>query len=199
MEGIDRIKRHILAEAEAEVEALRTETQALVDQELSNAGKESGKILDQARERAQHDAELIVKRAESVADSLVRKQALERKQARADRIIQRAIELLQEKEAPERVRLYVAWIRALGLEEGVVTLSAADRAEIGQDLLEALPGGRFTLDGQAGDFAGGVMVTHGRIRDNLTYDVIVRDFRPELTRVALDFFGPDGEGESLDG
>lgn len=194
MEGIDRIKQHILAEAEAEIEALDAETRALVDQEISKAETECGIILDQARKRAQHDAEQIIKRAESVADSLVRKQALESRQALADRIIYQALELLRKKSAPERVALYAAWIRALGTAEGVITLSAADRAEIGEDLLKALPHGRFTLDPQAGDFSGGVLVTHGRIRDNLTYDVIMRDHRPELAREALAFPGLGGEG-----
>jgi len=50
-----------------------------------------------------------------------------------------------------------------------------------------------------GDFAGGIMVTHGRIRDNLTYDVVVRDYRAELARAALDLLGMGGEGEGRDG
>ncbi|NLA95541.1 MAG: hypothetical protein GX838_01675 [Clostridiaceae bacterium] len=199
MEGIDRIKRHILAEAESEVEALVAETQILIDQEISNAEKECGKILDEARERAQHDAELIVKKGESVADALRRKQALERKQALADQVIRRALQLLQGKAAPERVRLYAGWIRSLNLEEGVITLSAADRTELGEDLLEALPQGRFTIATQDGDFAGGVMVSHSRICDNLTYDVVVRDHRAELARSALDFLGSGREGAGRDG
>ena len=198
MEGIDRIRRHILAEAESEVEALAAETKVLVDQEISNAEKECGKIIEEARERAQQEAELIVKRGEGVAEALLRKQELERKQELADRVIQRALELLREKPAPERVGLYAGLIRAGGLKEGVITLSAADRAEIGQALLKALPEGRFTLDEEDGAFSGGVVVTQGRIRDNLTYDTVVRDFRPELARAALEFPGMDG-GDGADG
>ncbi|NLB27874.1 MAG: hypothetical protein GX819_02870 [Clostridiaceae bacterium] len=199
MEGIDRIRRHILAEAESEVEALAAETKVLVDQEISNAEKECGKIIEEARERAQQEAELIVKRGEGVAEALLRKQELERKQALADQIILRALRLLQEKAAPERVRLYAGWIRSLDLEEGVITLSAADRIELGEDLLEALPRGRFSIDGQDGDFTGGSAVTHGRVRDNLTYDVVVRDYRAELARAALDLLGMGGAGEGRDG
>jgi hypothetical protein len=33
------------------------------------------------------------------------------------------------------------------------------------------------------------MVAHGRVQDNLTYDLAVRDHRPELARLAFDKLG----------
>jgi vacuolar-type H+-ATPase subunit E/Vma4 len=198
VEGIDRIKSHILDQAEAEAEAIAAETEVFVDREHANAQRSCEKILAEAEEQADQEAELLIKRGQSLADALRRRQELERKQELADRVIQRALELLREKPAPERVGLYAGLIRAGGLKEGVITLSAADRAEIGQALLKALPEGRFTLDEEDGAFSGGVVVTQGRIRDNLTYDTVVRDFRPELARAALEFPGMDG-GDGADG
>lgn len=65
-------------------------------------------------------------------------------------------------------------------------MSETDRIELGDKLLAQLAPAAFSIDPEAGDFLGGVLVTHDRIRDNLTYDLTVRDHRPELARIALE-------------
>jgi len=194
VEGIDRIKRHILAEAEAEATALLEETERFSEKELANAHEERETILKEAAERAQEEAGLLIKRGEGVADALNRKRRLERRQALADEVIQRALDLLCAKPAAERVALYASWVKALGLEEGEITLAASERDELAGPLLGALPGGRFTISADGGAFSGGLIVTCGRVRDNLTYDMLVRDHRPWLAKVALEHLDTSGDG-----
>lgn len=199
VEGIDRIKRHILAEAEAEVAAILAETETAIDQELARAGQECEHILSQAGREAEQEAELVIKRGQGIADALKRRQALEHRQALADRVIRTALELLAQRPASVKAELYASWIRGLGLDQGVITLAASEKDQLADQMLKALPEGRFSLSDQAGDFSGGLIVTHDRIRDNLTYDMVVRDYRPQLARAVLTQLGLDGEGEGQDG
>lgn len=62
MEGIDRIKDHILTEADAEVEAIVKETRDVIEREILAAEEERRKILIEAAERADLDAALLIKR-----------------------------------------------------------------------------------------------------------------------------------------
>ncbi len=187
MEGIERIKGHILAEADAAVEAIVEETRAFVAKETGDAEKQRDIILAEAVERAQQEADMLLKRGESVADAERRKRDLEQKQALADEIIGLALGLLGDESPAVRVKRYAAWIEQLGLPSGIITLSAADKATIGAELIQALPEGRFSIDEATGDFTGGIVITHERIRDNLTYDLTVRDHRSELARLALEY------------
>lgn len=199
MEGIERIKSHILADADDAVEVIVDEARAFVAKELGDSERQREEILAEAAERTEHDANLLLKRGQSVADAERRKRDLEYKQEFADQVIERAIELLREQTPQERVRRYASWIRELGLEEGVIALSATDQMELSGDLLKALPQGRFSIDERPGDFLGGVRITHGRICDNLTYDLVVRDNRQELTRVVFEYLEASATKEELGG
>lgn len=196
MEGIDRIKDHILAEADRAVEDLVRESRAFVSREISRAEEEAEAILAEAAARAEEEARLLLKRGESVADAERRKRDLEEKQALADEIIQQALDLLCREKAEDKVRRYTGWIERLDLSQAVISLAPGDLEELGPALLEALPPGRFSLDEKAGDFRGGLVISHDRIRDNLTYDLAIRDHRPQLARLAMAVLEnrPAGEG-----
>ena len=103
MEGIDRIKAHIVAEADQAVEALAKESRAFLAQEVDQAKEEARALLADAALRADEEAKLLLKRGESVADAERRKRDLEQKQALADEIIDQALALLCQEEAADRV------------------------------------------------------------------------------------------------
>ena len=42
------------------------------------------------------------------------------------------------------------------------------------------------------------MILHGRVVDNLTYDLVVRDHRPELTRYIFEMLSNDTAAEESD-
>lgn len=198
VEGIDRIKRHIMAEADRSVRDIEDDARRFCNRERANAERSCKQILIEARERAEHDANLLVKRGESVADAERRKRDLASKQAIASEVIDRAIESFASDPAEDRIRRYASWIKALGLKEGVITLSEHEKDEIGAGLLRALPGGEFSIDDQAGSFSGGVIVAHGRMKDNLTYDLMVRDHRADLSRIAFELLELDDIAEVSD-
>ncbi len=195
MEGIERIKNHILAEADRTVRAIEEESRQLVEKEMLECEGQCRKILAESKERADHDAELLVRRGESIADAERRKRDLAGKQEIVDDVIGRALSKLSIRPADERVARYAGWIRALKIDEGVITLSVDEKAELGDALLKALPDGQFSIAEEEGDFSGGLTVAHGRMQDNLTYDLVVRDHRPELARLAFDKLAQYGSSE----
>ena len=185
MEGIERIKDHIIRQAEDEVEVLVSETQRFVANEVGDAERQVRLILEEATLRADMDAKELVRRGEGLAEAERRKQGLVLKQQRVDQVIDRALDLLLNEPPEERMARYASWVNGLGLESGVITLSATDLSEIGEKLLELLPPDRFSINPVPGEFSGGIVVEHGRVRDNLSYDLIVRDHRAELARLVL--------------
>ncbi len=185
MEGIERIKDHIIRQADDEVEVLVSETQRFVAKEVGDAERQVRLILEEATLRADMDARELVRRGESLAEAERRKQGLVLKQQRVDQVIDRALDLLLNEPPEERAARYASWVNALGLESGVITLSATDLSEIGEKLLELLPPDRFSINPVPGEFSGGIVVEHGRVRDNLSYELIVRDHRAELARLVL--------------
>lgn len=185
MEGIERIKDHIIRQAEDEVEVLVSETQRFVANEVGDAERQVRLILEEATLRADMDAKELVRRGEGLAEAERRKQGLVLKQQRVDQVIDRALDLLLNEPPEERMARYASWVNGLGLESGVITLSATDLSEIGEKLLELLPPDRFSINPVPGEFSGGIVVEHGRVRDNLSYELIVRDHRAELARLVL--------------
>ncbi len=185
MEGIERIKDHIIRQADDEVEVLVSETQRFVAKEVGEAERQVRLILEEATLRADMDAKELVRRGEGLAEAERRKQGLVLKQQRVDQVIDRALDLLLNEPPEERMARYASWVNGLGLESGVITLSATDLSEIGEKLLELLPPDRFSINPVPGEFSGGIVVEHGRVRDNLSYELIVRDHRAELARLVL--------------
>ncbi|MCK9176170.1 MAG: hypothetical protein M0O95_00495 [Clostridiales bacterium] len=185
MEGIERIKDHIIRQADDEVEVLVSETQRFVAKEVGDAERQVRLILEEATLRADMDAKELVRRGEGLAEAERRKQGLVLKQQRVDQVIDRALDLLLNEPPEERMARYASWVNGLGLESGVITLSATDLSEIGEKLLELLPPDRFSINPVPGEFSGGIVVEHGRVRDNLSYELIVRDHRAELARLVL--------------
>ncbi|NLG29950.1 MAG: hypothetical protein GX551_02065 [Clostridiaceae bacterium] len=185
VEGIERIKDHIIRQADDEVEVLVSETQRFVAKEVGDAERQVRLILEEATLRADMDAKELVRRGEGLAEAERRKQGLVLKQQRVDQVIDRALDLLLNEPPEERMARYASWVNGLGLESGVITLSATDLSEIGEKLLELLPPDRFSINPVPGEFSGGIVVEHGRVRDNLSYELIVRDHRAELARLVL--------------
>ena len=185
MEGIERIKDHIIRQADDEVEVLVSETQRFVAKEVGDAERQVRLILEDATLRADMDAKELVRRGEGLAEAERRKQGLVLKQQRVDQVIDRALDLLLNEPPEERMARYASWVNGLGLESGAITLSATDLSEIGEKLLELLPPDRFSINPVPGEFSGGIVVEHGRVRDNLSYELIVRDHRAELARLVL--------------
>ena len=85
MQGIERIKQHILNNADAMVMAIQNDATAFEEQTIAASEEECRRIVHEAEESAQRDAELTIRRGESLADAEKRKTRLAHRQVIAGR------------------------------------------------------------------------------------------------------------------
>ncbi len=194
MQGIERIKQHIIANADATVKAIQEDAASLEKKTLAESEERCRKILQDAEDNSRRDAAMTVRRGESLADAEKRKNRLAHRQKIADDVIFRALKLLNEEPEELRVKRYASWVHALGVSKGVITLAEREQ-HLKAPLAAALGAGEFTFSKEDGSFSGGIMIHHGRITDNLTYDLVVRDHRPELTRLIFEILGDETSDE----
>ena len=182
MDGLDRLLQSIEDEADSRIADIRDEAKRYAEQIIADAEAHGRSILDSENVRAKLDAEQMIARAESLMRADQRKADLGRRQGYADRLIREALDTLRRKSRDERVTLYAGIIRSRGLAPGEIVLGAGDQ-DIGQALLARLPEG-FTLAAESGAFDGGFVVRRGSIEENMTYELAVRNNRPELAQLA---------------
>ncbi|HHU13448.1 MAG TPA: hypothetical protein GXZ64_09520 [Clostridiaceae bacterium] len=182
MDGLDRLLQSIEDEADSRIADIRDEAKRYAEQIIADAEAHGRSILDSENVRAKLDAEQMIARAESLMRADQRKADLGRRQGDVDRLIREALDTLRRKSRDERVTLYAGIIRSRGLAPGEIVLGAGDQ-DIGQALLARLPEG-FTLAAESGAFDGGFVVRRGSIEENMTYELAVRNNRPELAQLA---------------
>lgn len=183
MEGIERITNKILEDAKAEVSRIESETENFVREQQESSESMRKRVLEDSRKKAEEDAEALLGRAESLASSERRKRDLAVNQSDVRRSIDLAVELLTEASAEERVERYLSWIKSHNISAGEIILSERDQ-ELAEALLAELPQGKFTVADTAGKMRGGIIVEHGRMEENLTYDLIIHNYMPRLTQLA---------------
>ena len=182
MDGLDRLLQSIEDEADSRIADIRDEAKRYAEQIIADAEAHGRSILDSENVRAKLDAEQMIARAESLMRADQRKADLGRRQGDGDRPSREALDTLRRKSRDERVTLYAGIIRSRGLAPGEIVLGAGDQ-DIGQALLARLPEG-FTLAAESGAFDGGFVVRRGSIEENMTYELAVRNNRPELAQLA---------------
>lgn len=182
MDGIEAIIEHILADARekaAQIEAVAAEQVAQI---VSETEKACALIREEASRKAAQAAATVINRANSQAALESRRILLEARQELIDEVILSATRQLGELSEVEKKDLYVQMAQATGGSGGVLTVNAADQAMM-PAVLAALGQG-WELAPQPGSFSGGIVVSRGRIQENLTFDLLVRNLRPQLAALA---------------
>ncbi len=197
MEGIERITNKILEDAKAEVSRIESETEEFVREQQESSEKMRERVLADSRKNAEDDAKALIQRAESLASSERRKRDLSAKQNDVRRTIDLAVQQLLEDPAEVRVERYVSWIEAHKIKEGVITLSLADQ-DLADSLLDKLPAGKFTVADTPGKMRGGIIVSHGKMEENLTYDLVIHNYLPRLSQLAQEQLEAIQGGENTD-
>lgn len=184
MDGLQLIQDRILEQARdkaAEVSAKAQEQcQAIIDQ----AQTEHKRYLAEAADKTKAQTEAMLNRATSLASMEKRKNNLQRRQRLIDRVIDQALLKVCGSSAADKLELYTSLVDKTGAKNGIITLAPADQA-IGKDLINRL-NGDFSLADQPGSFSGGLILRRDRIEDNLTFDLIVRNQRPQLSAAAAE-------------
>ncbi|MDD2457137.1 MAG: V-type ATP synthase subunit E, partial [Eubacteriales bacterium] len=182
MDGIEAIVEHILADAREKAAQIEAGAAEQIDQIKTQADQACASIRQDADHKGQQAAAAVINRASSQAALEARRVLLEARQNLIDEVIADATHQLGELSDPEKKDLYVRMIQATGSSGGTVTANAADLALM-QDVVAVLGKG-WDLSTEPGTFSGGLSLSRGRIVENLTFDLLVRNLRPQLAALA---------------
>ncbi len=191
MDGINAIVNHILSEASengALHAAAAAEQVAVISQQADSSCAE---ITASTSAKAQAAADAIINRAVSQVELEKRRALLEARQALIDEAMTQALKQLAGLNAVEKASLYKKLLLSVNATDGRVTVNAADRTLM-SDLLPEVSS-QLELTAETGEFSGGLLLSRGRIVDNLTFDLLVRNQRPQLAALAAKILFPEAE------
>ena len=188
MNGIENIVQRIIADGQAEADAIladaKLEADAILNQWEEKAQKETADILSRGEQTAAERAQ----RLESVAELEGRKLILKAKQETIslafDEALKKLLALPQDKKV-ELLSALCAKAAVTGTEE--VLFSPADRDTVGQNVVdkanELLAGkGKLTLSTETRPIQGGFVLRDQGVEVNCGFDTLVRLARPDLER-----------------
>lgn len=184
MDGLQLIQDRILEQAQEKAAEIAAKAQEQSQSIISQAQIEHDRYLADAAEKTKAQTEAMLNRASSLASMEKRKNNLQRRQRLIDRVIDQALLKVCGSSAADKLELYISLIEITGAKNGIITLSQSDQA-IGNELIKRLKGD-FSLGDKPGSFSGGLILRRDRIEDNLTFDLIVRNQRPQLSAAAAE-------------
>ncbi|NLW10803.1 MAG: hypothetical protein GX028_02150 [Clostridiaceae bacterium] len=182
MDGLQLIQDRILEQAREKAAEITAKAQEQSQAVIEQAQSERDRYLAESSDKTKAQTEAMLNRAASLASMEKRKNNLQRRQRLIDRVIDQALSKVCNIPAAEKLELYSSLINMTGARGGIITLSSVDQS-IGNELISKLDGD-FSLADKSGSFAGGLILRRDRIEDNLTFDLIVRNQRPQLSAAA---------------
>lgn len=189
MNGIDRITASIEQDAVAEIEKVRSETEArcreIKEKYDLQAQEEYWAIVKQGMK----DCESRVERLGSTAEMEAKKAILAMKQEMVSRVFEIAVDRvcnLPEQEYVDFCARQAAKAAANGLEE--LVFNARDTAAVGKKVAKAANAlleergvpGKLTVSEDTRDIRGGVLVKMGDIEANCAVEALASAYRSEM-------------------
>src|SRR5690554_5665890 len=118
MEGMERIRESILAEARTQAEAIIKEAEDKVKEMESQAEKRAEELTKNRFERAEVEAQEAQKRMLSMAELELKKQSLEAKQSIIDQAFDKALEKLNKLPEEKYAAMIVSALGSVGIKGG---------------------------------------------------------------------------------
>ncbi|NLJ95353.1 MAG: hypothetical protein GX326_07700 [Clostridiaceae bacterium] len=177
MDKIKEIVAVILSEAEDEAKKIQANADAEIKTVRLDLEAELAE-LDQATEQTIiADTESSKQRGQSLLESRLREYDLQQRQAVIEEIINQAVASFKALPFSEKTDIYQNAVEAAGIKAGEIRLNEQDQPCL-EPLLEKL--GEGFAKGEVANIEGGLLVTHDRIEENLSIDLILRDKRTDL-------------------
>ena len=191
MNGIENITARILADADAEVQAMREQAEqaarAIRDEYAKQAEKEAAAILSRSEKAAAERLE----RLESAARLERRKLELAARQQVLGEAFDKALDdlcRLSEQDYIDLLASLAAKAAVSGREE--LIFSEADRTRVGRQVVmaanERIASGTLTLSEQTRPMRGGFVMSDGEVEVNCSFETMVRVRREQLEKEAAD-------------
>ena len=188
MNGIENIVQRIIADGQAEADAILADAKLQADAILAEWEEKAQKETSDLLSRGEQSAAERAARLESVAELEGRKLILKAKQETIslafDEALKKLLALPQDKKV-EILSALCAKAAVTGAEE--VIFSPADRDTVGKAVVEKanslLAGkGKLTLSAETRPIQGGAILRDRGVEVNCGFDTLVRLARPDLER-----------------
>ena len=189
MNGIDRISRRLVADAEAKIAEQNAETAEKCEAILAEYRQQAQEAYETRLREGTAERETRMQRLGSTAEMEAKKAILSFKQEMIGQTFDKAVNMIVSLPRAEYIRLLAllaAKAASWGTEE--LIFNARDAAEVGKETVKTantllkqkgLPGG-LSLSDETRDIPGGVIVRQGNIEVNCAADTLVQMSRTEL-------------------
>lgn len=189
MKGIERISQRLMADAEAEIAALKAETAEKREAILAEYRQKAQEVYENRMQEGTEACESRIQRIGSAAEAEARKSVLAFKQEMVTEVFTKAVKMITE--LPEDQ--YVSFLTSLvvraansGTEE--LVFNKKDAAAVGKKVASAANAllkekgkvGGLTVSAETKEIPGGVIVRQGNIEVNCAVDTLVQMSRSEL-------------------
>lgn len=189
MNGIEKITARLTADAQAEIDALNAETEAVCAAITAEYEAKAQEAYNKRMARGTADCASRAERMSATADMEIRKSTLAFKQEMVSEAFEKALSAIVDMPKAE----YAAFLASLTAKASVygteeLVLNARDRKTVGAETLKkanALMGergvrGGLTLAEDTADIRGGLIVRQGSIEINCSAETLVSLYRSEL-------------------
>ncbi|HZJ68635.1 MAG TPA: hypothetical protein VFD28_01315 [Candidatus Eisenbacteria bacterium] len=181
MDKIKDIIDIILSEAEEQAEQVLLKADAEIAQNSSEVENEIMRLQMVTDERISSEKDSIAMRTESILESRTRQIRLQQKQDVISKVIKLALKKFAAYPDDKKIEFYKKLITSRNIHAGEISLNQAEQKLVDQLLAEL--GSEFTA-GDVADIEAGLIVTHNKIEENLSFDLVIRDKRSELSALA---------------
>lgn len=184
MNGIDKIMERIRQDAQAQQDAARAQTEEQLAHIRQDFQRQAEQLTREQELLGQQAAQRRREQLESSAGMERRQMLLAEKQSCIDEAFAAAARQLRSLPREEYARVLARLAVAAGSGREELILSAADRAELGQVVVEqanALKGGAaFTLSQETRELNGGLILKDGDVEYNCSFDTQLRLLRESM-------------------
>lgn len=184
MNGIDKIMERIRQDAQAQQDAARAQTEEQLERIRQDFQAQAEQLRREQELQGQQSAQRRREQLRSSAGMERRQRLLTEKQSCIDEAFAAATRQLRSLPREEYARVLAHLAAAAGCGREELILSAEDRAELGQAVVEQAnalkAGAAFTLSGQTRDLHGGLILKDGDVEYNCSFDTQLRLLRESM-------------------
>ncbi len=184
MEGMERIRESILAEAKAQTESIIKEAEEKAKEMEKNAVKKAEEDTKNRLVRAEEEAKEAQRRMLSMAELDLKKQSLGVKQSLLDRAFDGALDRLKDLPEEKYIEMMVSVLKNAGLKGGEeLIVPPEDRERFRKGLLEKLNGKlgfELKLSEEVRSMQGGFIVKVNGVEINNSFETLLRMEREKI-------------------
>lgn len=184
MEGMERIRESILAEARTQAEAIIKEAEDKVKEMEIQAEKRAEELTKNRLERAEVEAQEAQKRMLSMAELELKKQSLEAKQSIIDQAFDKALVKLNNLPDEKYAAMIVSALGSVGIKGGEeLIVPPQDREKFQKGLLKKINdklGFELKLSDEDRGIQGGFIVKVDGVEINNSFETLLRMEREKV-------------------